>query len=142
MKDKRSLHLKVQEHADCFAAADPLREMSLIKDEGDKEDAALKWLALAVLHGINANAKKITLNSSKDGSVTVTAKYRKTDLPSPGSEVGQKVIEAVRAITHFEEDTGKGPLALGVRNDSLEIDVKVEREREGEQITLKFPESK
>lgn len=142
MKDKRSLHLEVQEHIDCFAGTDPLKEMSEITRDKDKDQAALKWLALAALHGINSNAKKISVRTTMDGTTTVLAKYRKAELPSPGGEIGRKIIEAVRKITHFEEDKGKGPLALGVRNDSIELDIKVERDSESETITLKFPKSK
>jgi hypothetical protein len=142
MKDKRSLHLEVQEHIDCFATTDPLKEMSEITGDEDKDQAALKWLALAALHGINHNAKKISLRSTAEGTTTVQAKYRKAELPSPGAEIGPKVLEAVRKITHFEGDKGKGPLALGVRNDSIELDIKVERDKDGETVTLKFPKSK
>lgn len=142
MKDKRSLHLEVQEHIDCFAGTDPLKEMSEITRDEDKDQAALKWLALAALHGINSDAKKISVRTAADGTTKVLAKYRKAELPSPGGEIGRKIIEAVRKITHFEEDKGKGPLALGVRNDSIELDIKVERDSESETITLKFPKSK
>ena len=61
MKEKRNLHLKVQEMCDCYATGDPLKEMSIIKNDEDKEDAALKWLALAALHGVNNNAEEITI---------------------------------------------------------------------------------
>ncbi len=30
MKDPNRFHLKVQEHIDCFATADPLKEISVI----------------------------------------------------------------------------------------------------------------
>jgi hypothetical protein len=139
MKDKRNFHLEVQEHIDCFANTDPLREMSEINGDTDKDQAALKWMALAVLHGINFNAKKISLRTTADGTTTVHAKYRKADLPSPGGDIGRNVLEAVRQITHFEGDEGKGPLALGVRNDSLEISVSVKRDEHGETVTFKFP---
>ena len=139
MKDKRSLHLEVQEHIDCFAGTDPLKEMSEITGDEDKDQAALKWLALAALHGINSDAKKISVRTAADGTTKVLAKYRKAELPSPGGEIGQKIVEAVRKITHFEEDKGEGPLALGIRNDSIEIDVKVEREGARETVILKFP---
>jgi hypothetical protein len=142
MKDKRNLHLEVQEHIDCFANTDPLKEMSEITRDTDKDQAALKWMALAVLHGINFNAKKISLSTSPDGTTTVQAKYREADLPSPGGDIGRNIVEAVRRITHFEEDKGKGPLALGVRNDNIEIDVKVKRDEDGETVTFKFPKSK
>jgi len=139
MKDARSFHLKVQELCDCFATSDPLREMSLIPQEGNKEEGALKWLALAVLHGINDNAKEISVTKSIDGKVTVIAKYRKSELPSPGTEIGQKIFEAVKAVTHIDSAQGKTPLALGVRDSSLELKVEVERESGSETVTIGFP---
>ena len=84
MKEKRNVHLKVQELCDCYATNDPLKEMSTVKNEGDKDEAALKWLALSALHGVNGNAKKITITRSKDGEINVTAEYRESELPSPG----------------------------------------------------------
>jgi hypothetical protein len=57
MKAKRNLHLKVQEMCDCYATNDPLKEMSVIKTDADKAEAAVKWLALAALHGVNNNAE-------------------------------------------------------------------------------------
>jgi hypothetical protein len=141
MKDKRNLHLEVQEHIDCFANTDPLKEMSEITKDTDKDQAALKWMALAVLHGINFNAKKISLRTAPDGTATVQAKYREAKLPSPGEDIGRHIVEATRRITHFEGDKGKGPLALGVRNDNLEIGIKVKRDEHGETVTFKFPKS-
>jgi hypothetical protein len=56
MKDTESVHKKVQEMCDCYATTDPLREMSILKNDADKEEAAVKWLALVALHGVNNNA--------------------------------------------------------------------------------------
>ena len=139
MKDKRSLHLKVQELCDCYATTDPLREMSIVSSESDKEEGALKWLALSILHGVNANAKSIKISRTKDGDVTVTAKYRKSGLPSPGREVGDKIFEAVREITHIDASEGKSPLAVGIRESSLELKVKIEKEDDEETVTIGFP---
>jgi len=140
MKDKGSLHLKVQELCDCFATTDPLKEMSDIKAEADKNEAALKWLALAALHGVNNNAEKISITRSDDGNVTVTAEYRKKDLPSPGSEVAEKIIDAVTEITHIEGDKGKTPLALGIRDSSIDLKIIMKTKDGGKKITIKFPE--
>ncbi len=140
MKEKRNVHLKVQELCDCYATNDPLKEMSTVKNEEDKDEAALKWLALTALHGVNGNAKKIAITRSEDGEICVTAKYRESELPSPGSEVGAKIIEAVREITHIEGDKGKTPLALGIRNDSIEIQVKMKSKEGKEKVTFKFSE--
>ena len=71
MKEKRNVHLKVQELCDCYAANDPLKEMSILKNDQDKDEAALKWLALAALHGVNNNAKKVSITRSKDGEIIV-----------------------------------------------------------------------
>jgi hypothetical protein len=139
MKDKRSLHLKVQELCDCYATTDPLKEMSVIKEDKNEDEAGLKWLALAALHGINANAKKISFARSKDGKAKVTAEYRKSELPSPGPDVGDKIIEAVRGITHLEGEKAKSALALGIRESSIEVNIKVKREADGEKVTLEFP---
>ena len=140
MKEKRNVHLKVQELCDCYATNDPLKEMSTVKNEEDKDEAALKWLALTALHGVNGNAKKIAITRSEDGEISVTAKYRESELPSPGADVGAKIIEAVREITHIEGDKGKTPLALGIRNDSIDIQVKMKSKKGKEKVTFKFPE--
>jgi hypothetical protein len=137
MKDSGSLHLKVQELCDCYATNDPLKEMSSIQGDTDKSEAALKWLALAALHGVTANAKKITLLKDKAGNINVVAKYRKSDLPSPGSEIGSNVFSAIREITHIEGE-GKIPLALGIRDSSIEADVKIKSDEDGEKLTIKF----
>lgn len=139
MKEKRNVHLKVQELCDCYATNDPLKEMSVVKDGPDKEEAALKWIALAALHGVNNNVNEVTLTRSKDGEVRVTAKYRESELPSPGPEVGTGIMDALREITHIKGDKGKSPLALGIRNDSIELQVKMKTKGDREKITLKFP---
>ncbi len=140
MKEKRNLHLKVQELCDCYATTDPLKEMSNVKNDADKDEAALKWIALAALHGVNNNAKKISISRSADGLVTVKAKYREAELPTPGEAIGGEILEAVRKITHLEADKGKTLLALGIRDSSVELSVKLKSKDGFERITLKFPE--
>lgn len=139
MKDAGSLHQKVQQLCDCFMNTDPLKEMSILKGDADKEEAALKWLSLAILHGINNGAKKITLSSTKDGGVKVVAKYRSSELPAPGSDVGAKILEAIKAIGHLGEGGGKTPLAVGVRDSSIEIGVEAVQDDDGDAVVLKFP---
>ena len=140
MKEKRNLHLKVQELCDCYATTDPLKEMSDVKKDADKDEAALKWIALAALHGVNHNAKKISISRSPDGQITVKAKYREAELPTPGEAVGGKILEAIREITHLEADKGKIPLALGIRDSSVELSIKLKSKDGYDTFTLKFPE--
>jgi hypothetical protein len=140
MEDKRNLHLEVQEHINCFGDTDYLKEMSSVKDDDDSAQAALKWLALAALHGINAKAKKITLKQETDGQPVVEAEYRKSELPSPGSNVGQEIVKAIQSITHIEGEKGKMPLALGIRDSNVNLEVKLKSEKGKTKISLEFPE--
>jgi len=140
MKDKRNLHQKVQELCDCFATTDPLMEMAKVNAEPDKDEAALKWVALAVLHGVTAGAEKIKISRRKDGSVAVSAKYHEAPLKSPGPEIGAKIIETLKHVIGVEQDRDKSPLALGIRDSSLELKVKYEKHDSDETVTLKFPD--
>ncbi len=139
MLDKRTLHMKVQEQCDCFATTDPLREMADLVNEQDSEEGALKWIALAVLHGIDRNAKKISLRRTADGQVSVTAKYRESELPRPPAQIGRKVFDAVKGITHIEGDKGKTPVVIGIRDSSIEIEFKLGHDGAEEEIVLGFP---
>ncbi|MCF8039702.1 MAG: hypothetical protein K9K79_10330 [Desulfohalobiaceae bacterium] len=141
MEDKRNLHLKVQEHINCFGDSDYLQEMSEIPRDQDTSQAALKWLALAALHGINANAEKISLKKDKSGSYTVQAEYRKSGLPSPESRVGEEIMNTIRNITHIEGAKGKMPLSLGIRDSSVQLDIKIKSKEDGEKLTIEFPET-
>ena len=139
MKDASSLHQKVQNLCDCFTANDPLKEMSEIKKETHLEEAAQKWLALAVLHGINSNAANISITTTKDGSARVIAEYRPADLPSPGGPIAEQVVSTIRAITHIEDISGDSPLAFGIRNNSMDLNVTSSHEGGREKITITFP---
>jgi len=140
MKEKRNLHLKVQELCDCYATTDPLVEMSKVEADQDVQEASAKWLALAALHGINAGAHKITVRRKKDGTVDVSATYHEGQLPSPGKVVGEQIFEAIREITHIEGENGKITLALGVRDSSIDLAVKLKSDGDSRKLTLKFPD--
>ena len=138
MRDMGTPHKRMQELCDCYAETDLLKEMAMVHSDVDKEEAALKWLALAVLHGVDRNARKISLERASDGTIRVTAEYKETDLPTPGKEIGEKVIEAARQIAHIEGSNGEIPLAIGIRDSSIEVRLRVRREDGSEKITLKF----
>jgi hypothetical protein len=140
MKDPGNVHKQVQEMCDCYATNDPLKEMSTLTKEADAHTGAIKWWALTALHGVNANAEKISVRRGTDGEVTVQAKYRPADLPSPGNSVGDAIFEACRQMTHIEADKGKTAMALGIRDSSLELKVKLKQKKDFQQITIKFPE--
>lgn len=139
MKDHENIHLKVQDLCACFSNTDPLTEMAALAKDADTGEAALKWLALAALHGINANAEKITLKEGEDGHVIVEAEYRTTELPSPGNTVGGEIFNAVRSITHIEGEKGKTRVALGIMDSSVDLSVGIKEKKGKRKISIKFP---
>ena len=139
MRDKETLHKKVQEMIDCYATSDPLKEMSNIQKEKEVSEASVKWLALAGLHGINMNASEIRISKSSDGEIKVVAEYRPAELPSPGIAVGDKIMQDIRNITHLEGDIGESLLSLGVREGSIDIKIMVKKEDNVESTILIFP---
>lgn len=140
MLEKETLHRRVQELIDCFATTDPLKEMATLHREADPQEAALKWVALAVLHGFNSGANEISVTRSEEGEVRVTAEYRRAELPSPGVEIGNRIVESLRRITHLDKEKGKSVLAMGIRDGSIDLDVKVKRSGQAERVTLSFPD--
>jgi hypothetical protein len=140
MLDKRTLHMKVQEQCDCFATTDLLAEMAALVKEQNSEEGALKWIALAVLHGIDRNAKKISLRRTANGGISVTAKYRESELPRPPAPIGRKVFDVIKGITHIEGDKGKTPVVFGIRDSSIELEVKLGHDGDDEEVVLNFPD--
>jgi len=137
MKEKRNLHLKVQEMCECYSSTDPLKSMSQMVNEADADEAAVKWIALATLHGINANAKSISISISGE-AVHVIAEYRPAELPAPNRAIAEKIMASVREITHIEDAKGRLPLALGVRDSSVDVEVKVKSKKDKQTVTLEF----
>ena len=140
MLDKRSLHMKVQEEADCFATTDPLSEMAGLVKEQDAEEGALKWIALAILHGIDRNAETISLRRNSGGKISVTARYRECKLPGPPPAIGRKVFDVVKGVTHIEEEKGNASVAIGIRDSSIDLQFKLDRDGGEEEVVLKFPD--
>jgi hypothetical protein len=52
--------------------------------------------------------------------------------------VGDKILAAIRDITHIDADKGTTQLALGMRDSSIELGVKVKSKKGIEKLSLKF----
>jgi hypothetical protein len=123
---------------DCYTATDPLQEMSkLVREEEDLRESAVKWLALAILHGINSNAKKIAIQRDDDGQIVVKAKYHTAELPAPNEKIADTVMEIMREITHIE-DKGSLPLSIGIQNSSIDLEAKLKLKEGEDKLELKF----
>ena len=139
-----NLHLKLQEMCDCYLETDFTRQLNaMVKGTSkDLEEDAIKYLALAIMHGVSDRARTLKLKKKKDGAIkaVLTIEDEKVSLPSPSPALFDRIIGVIRAILHFEEGGGSMPLALGLRNSNLELMVKL-KEKEGDtSLKLAYPE--
>jgi len=150
MKDPKSLHLKLQEYADCYSESDAGRELKEISEKGaggevtgDITDVALKYLSSSILYGIEKEAQKLQIarEGNMEGDCKLIGK-KETPLPKPPVGLAREMMGIVRCITGLEADSGESKLAYGVRNDRLEIDVTVHKSGEKEVMGLTLPRAR
>jgi hypothetical protein len=147
MKDPKSLHLKLQEYADCYSESDAARELEEISKKGaggeatgDTTDMALKYLSSSILRAIEEDAEKVQISWAGDmeGECKLIGKKEIT-LPKPPAGLAKEMVGILRCITDLEADTGESKLAYGVRNDRLEINVSVHKSGSKEVMGLTLP---
>lgn len=147
MKDDRNYHQRLQEFCDCYMETDPKKELEKASKgvsgdpEGNMDELALKFLGLGIFYGASEKAKKVSLQRSKDGRVFFTVDGKgKYQLPPPTDELADRVISIARSITHVEEDQGKLPVAMGLRNERIDITFNFDRKGSEETFSISFPE--
>ena len=125
MADTESPHLRLQQQIDCQLELKPGAALEEWEKAGweetpgtDVDEAPLRYLALVILAALEENATRIALE--KDQGVTV---YGDTTfaLPKAPALYIARGLEILREITGLHVPGSKGTLALGIRNDSLEL---------------------
>lgn len=147
IKDDRNYHQRLQEFCDCYMETDPKKELEKTAKgisgdpSGDLDELALKFFGLGIFYGASEKAKMISINKSKEGKVLFTVESRgQYQLPPPSPQVADRIIFIARAITHVDEDHGKVPVSLGLRNDRIELTFQFDQKAGGETFTILFPE--
>jgi hypothetical protein len=147
IKDDRNYHQRLQEFCDCYMETDPKKELETASKGisgdpgGDMDELALKFLGLGIFYGMSEKAKTISIQRLKDDKILFAVEARgKYQLPPPSQQVADRIISIARSITHIDEDQGKEPVSMGIRNDRLEIIFQFDRRREGESFSILFPE--
>jgi hypothetical protein len=147
MKDDRNYHQRLQEFCDCFMETDPKKELEkaskgISGDPGrDLDELALKFLGLGIFYGASEKANKISLQRVSDGRILFTVDGKgKYQLPPPSPQVAERIISIARSITHIDEDVGKLPVSMGLRNDRVDLNFQFDRKDNGETFSISFPE--
>jgi hypothetical protein len=145
IKDDRSYHLRLQEFCDCFMETDFRKELERASKGvsgdpgGDPDELSLKFLGLTLLYGANEEAKKISLQKSKEGKVLFSVEARGNyQLFPPSATLADRVFSLARSMVHLDKDRGKIPFSLGLKNSSLEINLDFARGDGAESLTLTF----
>ena len=147
IKDERNYHQRLQEFCDCYMETDPKKELEIAAKgisgdpSGNLDELALKFLGLGIFYGASEKAKKITIQRAKDGKVLFSVEAKgKYQLPSPNTQLADRVISIARAITHIDADQGKLPVSMGLRNDRLDLTFQFDRKADSETFLISFPE--
>jgi hypothetical protein len=145
IKDDRSYHLRLQEFCDCFMETDFRKELERASKGvsgdpgGDPDELTLKFLGLTLLYGANEEAKKISLQKSKEGKVLFSVEARGNyQLLPPSVPLAERVFSLARSMVHLDKDRGKIPFSLGLKNSSLEINLDFARGDGAESLILTF----
>jgi rubredoxin len=139
----RTPHLKLQEMCDCYLETDFSRQLKTMvaSSSTDLREDGFKYLALVLLEAITEKASALVL--TKQGN-TIKVTLKGTDpqiaLPSPAAEIMDVITTIIREILHLEEDKGKSPLTLGLKNSRLDLFVRMKKDNEEERLAIEFPE--
>jgi len=132
-------HLKLQEMCDCYLETDFRLQMAkLCKQPGpDREEEAFRYLALALMHAITEQARKLSMKKEKlEVKVKVEGNGDKHSLPAPPVDLFGVVVATVRAILHLEDEKGESMLSLGLRNGA--VDMRVKLRAKDDEVSLRF----
>jgi hypothetical protein len=146
IKDERSYHLRLQEFCDCFMETDYKKELEAASKgvsgdpSGDPDELVIKFLGLTMLYGANEEARKISLQKSKEGKVVFSVEARGNyQLPPPADALADRIFSVARSMVHLYKDKGKIPFSLGLINDRMELKLAFDRKSGNETFSIAFP---
>lgn len=131
MPERDSLHRRLQQHVDCQLETRPRRVLEEWEQSGwqeergtDVDEAPLKLMALYLLDAIEGRAVRLTVD--KDEGVTIYADET-YNLPKAPPHFIARGLEILREIMDMKGPKGQSTLALGIRNDRLELIIQKDR---------------
>ena len=138
----RTPHLKLQEMCDCYLETDFSRQLKVMvsSQSTDLMEDGFKYLALVLLEAITEKASALVLRK-ENNRVKVTLKgAAQKELPSPTPEIMSAIITIMRDILHLDEGKGQSPATLGLKNNRLDLSVRMKKGDDEESLAIEFPE--
>ncbi len=125
MTEPESVHQRLERQIDCQMEVKPRDALAQWEKDGWKEEpgtdgdeAPIKYISLAILEAVEERAVRLT--ADKDMGVTIHAD-QSYNLPKAPPEYIARGLEILREIAGLEGPAGEGKIALGLRNDSVEL---------------------
>ncbi|HSR36811.1 MAG TPA: hypothetical protein VLL73_06475 [Desulfurivibrionaceae bacterium] len=138
-----SLHQKLIEMCDCYLDTNYHVKLQAVATAtpADAAEESIRYLALALLHAITEKAGKLSFKRKKEHcTVTIQVEDDKISLPTPPRALFDGIMSAMRTILHAEGNKTAMPLALGLRSGDIELQVKLEQEKDKESLKFKLPQ--
>jgi hypothetical protein len=128
MKDTISSQAMLQGLIDCYLETNPFEVLNQWADDGwnldpnaDADESCLKYLALIILDAFENSARKIVLEMGCPG--LVVTEEGEHMLPAASESILARGLEMLREMCGMEGARAQSTLALGIRNDSLELKI-------------------
>lgn len=126
MAHVESPQLRLQQQIDCQLEVNPKQALKQWEKDNwqetpgtDVDEAPLKYLALVLSDAIEEKAVRLSIDKDEGVMVFADPPYA---LPKAPSHYIARGLEILREITGLEQAAaGEGKLALGIRNDSLDL---------------------
>jgi hypothetical protein len=130
MSNVESPQLRLQRQIDCqieVKTSNPLVEWEKAgwaEDPGtDADEAPLKYLALVLLEAIESRSVRLSIDKDKGVTILGDSTYV---LPKAPAAYIARGLEILRDIAGMEGGNAQGRIALGIRNDSLDLIIQKE----------------
>jgi hypothetical protein len=137
----RSPHLKLEEFLDCYLESDYKNELDHFSEpqltgsiREDVPDEALRYLALVLLYAIEERVQHVSL-IHKGPNISICGMIGESyyEVPTPSEEIMTALFRELKEMTGMDENRQRGKLAIGLRNDQIELKISSTRTDAGEE---------
>lgn len=144
---ERTFHERLLTYCDFYVFSDLKKEIfnlpngKMCNDTINSiEDDSLRYLALNILWAITNKVHSFSFERDEKGKDQYyLIQEKEAERSYLFLKTGEKIFEIMHSITHIDSEIGKGPVTIGLQNDSLELDVRFESNKDMQTIIFSLP---